>query len=104
MSKINSTSYEKLHSSSRDKFSPQQFPKLKGLAANTISTTNSIFNIELNSLSSLYKSLVNEIETLEKEINKTILINNDIIVIRYFFLFLLIKIALIHITLTPLKY
>jgi len=70
MSKINSTSYEKLHSSSRDKFSPQQFPKLKGLAANTISTTNSIFNIELNSLSSLYKSLVNEIETLEKEINK----------------------------------
>ena len=72
MARMNSASYEKLRSLSRGKFSPQQFLRLKDLAANTVGFNNSIFEIELNSLLSLYKSLVNEIETLEKEIHKLI--------------------------------
>lgn len=72
MARMNSASYEKLRSLSRGKFSPQQFLRLKDLAANTVGFNNSIFEIELNSLLSLYKSLANEIETLEKEIHKLI--------------------------------
>ena len=72
MARMNSTSYEKLRSVSRGKFSPQQFLQLKELAANTVGVNNSIFDVELNSLLSLYKSLVKEIATIEKEINKLI--------------------------------
>lgn len=72
MARMNSASYEKLHSLSRGKFSPQQFLKLKALAANTVGVNNSIFDVELNSLLSLYKSLAKEIDTIEKEINKLI--------------------------------
>ena len=72
MARMNSASYEKLRSISRGKFSPQQFLHLKELAANTVGVNNSIFDIELNSLLTLYKSLVKEIEILEKEINKLI--------------------------------
>ena len=72
MARMNSASYEKLRSLSRGKFSPQQFLRLKELAANTIGVNNSIFDVELNSLLSLYKSLVKEINTIEKEINKLI--------------------------------
>ena len=72
MARMNSASYEKLHSLSRGKFSPQQFLRLKELAANTVGVNNSIFDVELNSLLSLYKSLVKEINTIEKEINKLI--------------------------------
>ncbi len=72
MARMNSASYEKLRSLSRGKFSPQQFLQLKELAANTVGVNNSIFDVELNSLLSLYKSLVKEIDTLEKEINKLI--------------------------------
>ena len=42
---------------------------LKELAANTVGVNNSIFDVELNSLLILYKTLVTEINTLEKEIN-----------------------------------
>ena len=69
---MNSASYEKLRSISRGKFSPQQFLQLKELATNTIGVNNSIFDVELNSLLSLYKSLVKEIDTIEKEIQKLI--------------------------------
>ena len=69
MARMNSVSYEKLRSISRGKFSPQQFIALKELAANTVGVNNSIFDVELNSLLILYKTLVTEINTLEKEIN-----------------------------------
>ena len=72
MARMNSASYEKLRSVSRGKFSPQQFLRLKELAANTVGVNNSIFDVELNSLLSLYKSLVKEIDTIEKEINQLI--------------------------------
>ncbi|MCQ2088574.1 MAG: IS110 family transposase, partial [Bacilli bacterium] len=72
MARMNSASYEKLRSLSRGKFSPQQFLQLKELAANTVGVNNSIFDVELNSLLSLYKSLVKEIDTIEKEISKLI--------------------------------
>jgi len=72
MARMNSASYEKLRSLSRGKFSPQQFLQLKELAANTVGVNNSIFDVELNSLLSLYKSLVKEIDTIEKEIEKLI--------------------------------
>ena len=45
------------------------FIALKELAANTVGVNNSIFDVELNSLLILYKTLVTEINTLEKEIN-----------------------------------
>lgn len=72
MARMNSASYEKLRSLSRGKFSPQQFLKSKALAANTVGVNNSIFDVELNNLLSLYKSLAKEIDTIEKEINKLI--------------------------------
>ena len=72
MAKMNSAAYEKLRSLSRGKFSPQQFIRLKELAANTVGVNNSIFDVELNSLLTLYKSLIKEIDTLEKEINRLI--------------------------------
>ena len=72
MARMNSASYEKLRSLSRGKFSPQQFLQLKELAANTVGVNNSIFVFLLISLLSLYKSLVKEIDTIEKEINKLI--------------------------------
>ena len=69
---MNSASYEKLSSISMEKFSPKQFIRLKELAANTVGVNNSIFDVELNSLLTLYKSLVAEIKTLEREINRLI--------------------------------
>ena len=72
MARMNSASYEKLRSLSRGKFSPQQFLRLKELAVNTVGVNNSIFDVELNSLLSLYKSLVKEIDTIKKEINQLI--------------------------------
>ena len=72
MARMNSASYEKLRSVSRGKFSPQQFLLLKELAVNTVGVNNSIFDVELNSLLSLYKSLVKEIDTIKKEINQLI--------------------------------
>ena len=72
MARMNSASYDKLRSLSRGKFSPQQFLRLKELAANTVGVNNSIFDVELNSLLTLYKSLAKEIDTLEKEIHQLI--------------------------------
>lgn len=72
MSRMNSASYEKLRSISRGKFTPQQFLKLKDLATNTVGVHNSIFDVELNSLLTLYHSLQKEIEALEFEINRLI--------------------------------
>lgn len=57
---------------SRGKFSIQQFLRLKELATNTVGVNNSIFDIELISLLTLYKSPAKEIDTLEAEINKQI--------------------------------
>jgi hypothetical protein len=68
MARMNSVSYEKLRSVSRGKFSPQQFIRLKELASNTVGVNNSIFDTELNSLLTLYKSLSKEIDSIEKEI------------------------------------
>lgn len=72
MARMNSASYDKLRCISRGKFSIQKFLRLKGLAANTVGVNNSIFDLELNSLLTLYKSLSNEINTLESEIIKLI--------------------------------
>ncbi|BCJ93596.1 IS110 family transposase [Anaerocolumna cellulosilytica] len=72
MAKMNSASYDKLRCISRGKFSPGQFLQLKGLAVNTVGVNNSIFDVELNSLLTLYKVLAKEIGTLEEEINKLI--------------------------------
>ena len=68
MAKMDYSSYETLRSISRGKFSPQQFLHLKELATDTVGVNNSIFNVELSSLLSLYNSLVQEIDVLEKEI------------------------------------
>jgi len=46
MARMNSAYYEKLHSISRGKFSPQQFLRLKELASNTVGVNNSIFDVE----------------------------------------------------------
>ena len=72
MSRMNSASYEKLRSISKGNFSIQQFLALKELASNTVGVNNSIFDVELNSLLTLYKTLVTEIDSLEKEINRLI--------------------------------
>lgn len=72
MARMNSASYEKLRSLSRGKFSPQQFLRLKELTSNTVGINNSIFDVELNCLLTLYKSLVKEIGALETEINNLI--------------------------------
>lgn len=69
---MNSASYDKLRCISRGKFSIQQFLRLKELAANTVGVNNSIFDLELNTLLTLYKSLSDEINTLETEIIKLI--------------------------------
>lgn len=69
---MNSTSYDKLRCVSRGKFSIQQFLRLKELAANTVGVNNSIFDIELNSLLTLYNSLCKEIKVLETEITRLI--------------------------------
>ena len=70
--RMNSASYDKLRCISGGKFSIRQFLRLKELAANTVGVNNSIFDIELNSLLTLHKSLTKEIETLESEISKPI--------------------------------
>ena len=72
MARMNSASYDKLRCISRGKFSIQQFLRLKELAANTVGVNNSIFDLELNTLLTLYKSLSDEINTLETEIIKLI--------------------------------
>jgi len=72
MARMNAASYEKLRSLSRGRFSPQHFLQLKELAANTAGINNFIFDVELNSLLTLYKSLVKEVGKLETEINKLI--------------------------------
>lgn len=69
---MNSASYDKLRCISRGKFSIQQFLQLKELATNTVGVNNSNFDLELNSLLTLYKSLSNEINILEMEIIKLI--------------------------------
>ena len=72
MTRMNSASYDKLRCISRGKFSIQQFLQLKELATNTVGVNNSNFDLELNSLLTLYKSLSNEINILEMEIIKLI--------------------------------
>lgn len=72
MSRMNSASYEKLRSLSRGKFSPQQFIKLKELAANTVGVSNSIFETELECLLDLYENVAEKIGTLETEITSLI--------------------------------
>lgn len=72
MTRMSSSSYEKLRSLSRGNFSPPQFLQLKKLAANIVRVTNSIFAAKLNSLLTLCKPLAKEIEILEKENNRLI--------------------------------
>ena len=74
-SHMNSASYENLRKLSRGKFSIQKFMKLKELASNTVVESNEIFLIQLNSLLSLYRQCVSEIESIETKIIKLI---NDI--------------------------
>ena len=72
MARMNSASYEKLRSISRGKFFPQHFLRLKELAVNNVGVNNSIFDVELNILLTLYNSLEKKINILEKEIKKLI--------------------------------
>ena len=72
MARMNTASYEKLRSLSRGKFSPQQFLTLKSLAANTVGVNNSIFDTELNSLLTLYKTTAEQICILEAQITELI--------------------------------
>ena len=72
MAHMNSASYDRLRCVSRGKFSIQQFLRLKELAVNTVGVNNSIFDIELNSLLTLYNSLCREIKILETEITRLI--------------------------------
>ena len=69
---MNSSSYEKLRSLSRGKFSPQQFLALRSLAANTVGVNNSIFDTELNCLLTLYKDVAEQVSVLEAQIHKLI--------------------------------
>lgn len=69
---MNSSSYEKLRSLSRGKFSPQQFLVLRSLAANTVGVNNSIFDTELNCLLTLYKDVAEQVSVLEAQIHKLI--------------------------------
>ncbi len=68
MARMNAVSYEKLKSLSRGKFSPQQFLTLKALAANTVGVNNSIFDTELSSLLTLYKTAAEQICVIEAQI------------------------------------
>jgi len=68
MARMNSTSYEKLRKISRGRFSPQKFLELKTLATETVGENNSIFDTELSTLLSLYKTLKEEIESVEAKI------------------------------------
>ena len=72
MAHMNTASYERLYSLSRGKFSPQQFLELKSLATNTIGVNNSIFEMELNTLLTLYKATAEQICILEAQITELI--------------------------------
>ena len=72
MAHLNSASYDKLRCISSGKFSIQQFLHLKKPVAYTVGVNNSIFDIELHSLLTLYKSLVKKINTLKTGIHKLI--------------------------------
>ena len=72
MAHMNTTSYERLYSLSRGKFSPQHFLELKSLATNTIGVNNSIFEMELNTLLTLYKATAEQICILEAQITELI--------------------------------
>ena len=72
MAHMNTASYERLYSLSRGKFSPQQFLELKSLATNTIGVNNSIFEMELNTLLTLYKAIAEQICILEAQITELI--------------------------------
>lgn len=68
MAHMNSMSYDNLRRISRGKFSMQKFLKLKDLAKNTIGEDNEIFVSQLNSLLSLYRQAVHEVNSLEEQI------------------------------------
>lgn len=72
MAHMNSSSYDKLRSLSRGKFSPQQFLALKSLAANTVGVNTPIFDMELNCLLTLYKDVAEQVSVLEAQIRKLI--------------------------------
>jgi transposase len=74
ISRMNSASYDYLRKLSCGKFSIQKFIKLKELATNTVGESNEMFLMQLNSLLSLYRQCVSEIESIEFQITK--LINN----------------------------
>ena len=68
MSRMNSQSYENLRRISRGKFSTKKFLDLKSLATNTVGESNEMFDAQLSSLLSLYRSSAKEIDSLEQQI------------------------------------
>ena len=72
MAHMNSASYDTLRRISRGKFSPQKFLELKKLAANTVGLNNSIFDMQLNCLLTLYKGVAEQVAVLEKQITELI--------------------------------
>ena len=65
---MNVKSYEHLHSLSRGHFGMDKFFELKKLAKNTVGETNEIFELELDMLLDLYKTISAKIEQIEVEI------------------------------------
>ena len=70
IAELTNEDYETIKSVSRGHFSPQHFMELKSLAANSIGTNNTIFELELKSFLSLFESIDSEIEKIEEEITK----------------------------------
>lgn len=65
---MNSRSYDDLRRISRGKFSMAQFLKLRTLAKKTVGESNTIFQLELDSLLNLYQNLCSQVDKLETEI------------------------------------
>lgn len=75
ISRMNSSSYDKLRKVSQGKFSLSQFHQLKNLAKNTIGYSNEYTSIELDTYIELIKTLDSKIAAIDKHIESII---NDI--------------------------
>jgi transposase len=72
ISNMNISSYEMLRKISHGKFSLMRFYRLKELATKTIGESNDILDSELSTLLALYKSVDNEIQSIEDKIQELI--------------------------------
>jgi len=68
----NMRDFESINNTSRGRFSYAKFIKLKDLAKNSIGESNEIFELELQTILSLYRSIDSEINSLDKQISTII--------------------------------